>query len=67
LIYAAKVDEAAKDVARLCFVSHDPAAFYKADAVPLEINGHDIAPKLPEVMPTASRAETACRRRCCRG
>jgi hypothetical protein len=37
LIYAAKVDEAAKDVARLCFVSHDPAAFYNADAVPLDV------------------------------
>jgi hypothetical protein len=37
LIYGAKVDEAAKDVARLCFVSHDPAAFYNADAVPLDL------------------------------
>jgi len=37
LIYAAKVDEAAKDVARLCFVSHDPAAFYNAAAVPLDV------------------------------
>jgi hypothetical protein len=37
LIYAAKVDEAAKDVARLCFVSHDPAAFFNADAVPLDV------------------------------
>jgi len=36
-IYGAKVDEAAKDVARLCFVSHDPAAFYNADAVPLAV------------------------------
>jgi P4 family phage/plasmid primase-like protien len=35
--YGAKVDEAAKDVARLCFVSHDPAAFYNADAVPLDV------------------------------
>jgi hypothetical protein len=33
--YKAQVDEAAKDVARLCFVSHDPAAFYNAEAVPL--------------------------------
>lgn len=38
-IYGAKVDEAAKDVARLCFVSHDPAAFFKADAVPLDVRG----------------------------
>ena len=37
--YGAKVDEAAKDVARLCFVSHDPEAFFKAQAVPLEVNG----------------------------
>jgi hypothetical protein len=64
LIYAAKVDEAAKDVARLCFVSHDPAAFYNADAVPLEVNGHEVAPKLPEALPAASvtpsiRAEIA--------
>jgi len=38
-IYGAKVDEAAKDIARLCFVSHDPAAFFKADAVPLDVRG----------------------------
>ena len=56
LIYAAKVDEAAKDVARLCFVSHDPAAFYNAAAVPLEVDGHDVSPKLPEVQPAASVA-----------
>jgi P4 family phage/plasmid primase-like protien len=37
LIYAAKVDESAKDVARLCFVSHDPTAFYNAAAVPLDV------------------------------
>ena len=37
LIYCAQVDEAAKDVARLCFVSHDPAAFYNANAVPLDV------------------------------
>ena len=36
-IYNAKVDEAAKDIARLCFVSHDPAAFYNAEAVPLDV------------------------------
>ena len=36
-IYNAQVDEAAKDVARLCFVSHDPAAFYNAAAVPLDV------------------------------
>jgi len=36
-LYKAQVDEAAKDVARLCFVSHDPAAFYNADAVPLDV------------------------------
>jgi len=36
-IYNAQVDEAAKDVARLCFVSHDPAAFYNADSVPLDV------------------------------
>jgi hypothetical protein len=35
--YNAKVDEAAKDVARLCFVSHDPAAFYNPAAVPLAV------------------------------
>jgi len=39
LIYAAKVDEAAKDVARLCFVSHDPAAFYNDAALPLDVPG----------------------------
>lgn len=36
-LYKAQVDEAAKDVARLCFVSHDPAAFFNADAVPLAV------------------------------
>jgi len=36
-IYNSKVDEAAKDVARLCFVSHDSSAFYNADAVPLDV------------------------------
>ncbi len=36
-IYNAKVDEAAKDIARLCFVSHDPAAFFNAEAVPLDV------------------------------
>jgi hypothetical protein len=35
--YNAQVDEAAKDIARLCFVSHDPAAFYNAEAVPLDL------------------------------
>ena len=37
-IYGAKVDEAAKDVARLCFVSHDPGAFFNADAEPLAVH-----------------------------
>jgi hypothetical protein len=49
--YSAQVDEAAKDVARLCFVSHDPAAFYNADALPLEVNGHEVAPKLADTLP----------------
>ena len=35
--YGAEVDEAAKDVARLCFVSHDPNAFYNAAATELEV------------------------------
>jgi hypothetical protein len=35
LTYNAQVDEAAKDVARLCFISHDPAAFFNSDAEPL--------------------------------
>ena len=35
--YNAEVDDKAKDIARLCFVSHDPAAFYHPDAVPLEV------------------------------
>lgn len=52
--YKAQVDEAAKDVSRLCFVSHDPAAFYNADAVPLEVNGHEVSPKLPKVLPAVS-------------
>ena len=37
--YGVKVDEAAKDVARLCFVSHDPAAFFNAKAEPLDVCG----------------------------
>ena len=35
--YGAQVDEAAKDIARLCFVSHDPTAFYNAEAVSLDV------------------------------
>jgi P4 family phage/plasmid primase-like protien len=35
--YGVNVDEAAKDVARLCFVSHDPNAFWNPDAVPLDV------------------------------
>ena len=35
--YKAKVDEAAKNIARLCFVSHDPNAFYNASSKPLDI------------------------------
>ena len=35
--YKAQIDESAKDVARLCYMSHDPAAFYNADAVPLDV------------------------------
>jgi AAA domain/VirE N-terminal domain/Primase C terminal 1 (PriCT-1) len=49
-IYGAKVDEAAKDVARLCFVSRDPDAFFKADAVPLDVRG-----ELPVVASVQSR------------
>lgn len=59
LIYGAKVDEAAKDVARLCFVSHDPAAFYNAAALPLEVQVHEVAPQLPEVRPAASVAPSS--------
>jgi len=35
--YKAKVDEAAKDIARLCFVSHDATAFFNPAAVPLDV------------------------------
>ena len=35
--YNAAVDENAKDVARLCFVSHDPDAFFNAAAAPLDV------------------------------
>lgn len=52
--YAAQVDEAAKDVARLCFASYDPFAFCKEDAVPLEVNGHDVSSNLPEQAPAAT-------------
>jgi hypothetical protein len=55
-LYRAQVDEAAKDIARLCFVSHDPAAFYNADAAPLDVNGHAVVPKLPKMMPAATVA-----------
>lgn len=44
--YRAVVDEAAKDVARLCFVSHDPEAFYNEEAEPLPA---------VELRPTANR------------
>jgi P4 family phage/plasmid primase-like protien len=50
-IYRAQVDEGAKDIARLCFVSHDLAAFYNPDAVPLAVapigpaeNGQNLLP-----------------------
>jgi predicted transcriptional regulator len=43
-IYNAAVDEAAKDVARLCFVSHDPAAFFNAEAVPLDVTTASVQP-----------------------
>ncbi len=48
--YDAVVDESAKDVARLCFVSHDPAAFFKADAVRLDVRG-----ELPAVASVQTR------------
>lgn len=35
--YRAEVDEAAKDVSRLCFVSSDPAAFFNTEALPLPL------------------------------
>ena len=47
--YQATVDEAAKDVARLCFVSHDPEAFYNDEAKPLPT---------VELRPTANRTAT---------
>lgn len=34
-VYNAQVDEAAKDVPRLCYASHDPDAYLNGDAVPL--------------------------------
>jgi hypothetical protein len=43
-IYNAKLDEAAKDIARLCFVSHDPAAFFNAEAVPLDVTTASVQP-----------------------
>jgi hypothetical protein len=48
--YKASPDEKAKDLARLCFVSHDPAAWWNPDATPLEL--------LPE-MPKAPFARHA--------
>ena len=50
-IYNAQLDEAAKDIARLCFVSHDPAAFYNADAVPLAVPSESA--NVPSVQPLA--------------
>ena len=35
--YRAKADEAAKDIARLCYASHDPEAFLNANAEPLDV------------------------------
>ena len=34
--YKVQVDTSAKDAARLCYVSYDPAAFYSGNAIPLE-------------------------------
>ena len=45
--YHAPVDEAAKDVARLCFVSHDAEAFFKTDAEPLDVCAVTIPNELP--------------------
>ena len=65
--YRATVDEAAKDVARLCFVSHDPEAFYNEEAEPLPTV--ELRPTATKTAPmvltalgaTASRAEIATR------
>jgi hypothetical protein len=60
--YRAQVDEAAKDIARLCFVSHDPAAFYNADAVPLAVPDEPEPSKeysQPESVAPSTRAQIA--------
>lgn len=36
--YGVECDHACRDIARLCFVSHDPAAFHNPDALPLPEN-----------------------------
>ncbi len=58
--YSAQVDEAAKDVARLCFVSHDPAAFYNADALPLAMQSEPatVASVQPLAAPSAIQPST---------
>ena len=50
-LYNVSPDEKAKDLARLCFVSFDPAAWWNPDAVPLE--------PLPEELPVARQAPPA--------
>jgi len=45
--YKAKVDESAKDVARLCFVSSDPAAFYNPTPVVLASAPAEVLPLIP--------------------
>ena len=66
-IYQAQVDEAAKDVARLCFVSHDPAAFYHAAAAPLAVQSEpataaSVQPlAAPSVIQPSSRTQIAGR------
>jgi AAA domain/VirE N-terminal domain len=49
--YKAQVDEAAKDIARLCFVSSDPTAFCNPDAIPLPPVKPEVKPLAPALRP----------------
>ena len=60
-IYNAKVDEAAKDIARLCFVSNDPAAFYNAEAVPLDVTSEPAAVASVQPLQGAAKGGTSNR------
>ncbi len=54
-LYGVEIDPACKDVARLCFVSYDPAAFLNQDAAELPVLAEPVAPMVPCCAPTPAK------------